>query len=284
MPSPFPGMDPFLEDPAIFPDLHDSLIFCIREALNVVLPQPYYAGIASRVWIEESHRRVEPDVNVLRPIPQVNGGVHPGGRAGGGGVAVAQETATEPVEIEIAYEEVRQTFLEIHAQPGGEHLVTTIEVLSPSNKTPGGHGRTLYLQKQDEVLQSQVHLVEIDLLRIGLPTTLAPPDRTVRTVGHYDYHVCVHRWDRPRVCSVYPVQLTGPLPVVAVPLLPDAPPASVNLKAVLDRAYDSARYRQRARYRDAVPPPPLHPNQEIWVEEILRAAGLRQPPPPEATA
>ena len=276
MPSPFPGMDPFLEDPAIFPDLHDSLITYLRDALNAVLPSPYYAGIASRVWIETSHCHVEPDVNVLRPNPQANGGVHPGN---GGGVAVAVETAPEPVEIEITREEVRQSFVEIRAQRGGDDLVTSIEVLSPSNKTVGVQGRTLYLQKQDEVLQSRVNLVEIDLLRTGLPTTLAPLDRTVRTVGHYDYHVCVHRRDRPLSCFVYPIQLAGPLPVVAVPLLPDAAPVPVSLKTVLDRAYDGGRYRQRARYRAAAPPPALSPAQAAWVEETLRAAGLREPPP-----
>lgn len=266
MPSPFPGMDPYLEDPAVFPDLHDSLIVYLSEALNFVLPPPYYCAIASRSWVENFCQALEPDVFVGAPEQMAEGDV------------------TKPVVVPLGREEVRQTFLEIHADRGGEHMVTTLEVLSPENKGAAGSGRALYLQKQDEVMQSRVHLVEIDLLRIGLSTTLAPPDRTVRTVGHYDYHVCVHRWDRPRICSVYPVQLTGPLPVVAVPLLPDAPPVPVNLKAALDRAYDSGRYRQRARYRDPVPPPPLHPNQVIWVEQTLREAGLIEPPPSGPTA
>ena len=277
MPSPFPGMDPFLEDPAIFPDLHDSLITYMREVLNGILPLPYYAATASRVWIETSQRRIEPDVNVLHPREPLNGGVQAGGA--GGGVAVAEAPATEPFVIPLVQEEVRETFLEIHAQPGGERLVTTIEVLSPANKTPAGHGRTPYLQKQDEILRSRVHLVEIDLLRVGVPTTVVPIDAAVRTAGFFDYHVCVHRWDRPNVCFVYPIQLQGRLPVVSIPLLPDDRPVVVDLKAVLDRAYDSGRYRQRARYREQPPPPPLHPNQAVWVEQLLRAAGLHEPPP-----
>src|SRR5438094_891369 len=67
MPSPFPGMDPYLEDPAVFPDLHDSLITYARDALNAQLPPPYYAGSAARVWVDLSHRHVGPDVGVLRP-------------------------------------------------------------------------------------------------------------------------------------------------------------------------------------------------------------------------
>ncbi len=116
MPSPFPGMDPFLEDPAVFPDLHDRLIFCLSEALNAVLPAPYFTGIASRVWVEASRRRIEPDVNVLRPGQTVNGGGHAGGggrrrrgRSRGDGAGRHRDRASE---------EVREAFLEIHARAG----------------------------------------------------------------------------------------------------------------------------------------------------------------------
>ncbi len=277
MPSPFPGMDPFLEDPAVFPDLHDSMIAYLREVLNAVLPAPYRAGIGSRIWVEPSHRRFGPDVKVLHRTHPVNGGVKPG--VGAGGVAVAEVAATEPVAIEVEIEEQQETFLEIYAEPGGRRVVTTIEVLSPANKTPGGHGRTPYLQKQNEMMRSQVHLVEIDLLRGGVHTTAVPIDAAVARLGFFDYHVCVHRWDQSNTYYVYPIQLQCRLPSVTTPLLPDDPPVAFDLKAVLDRAYDAGRYRDWVPYREAVPPPPLHPNQAIWVEEILRAAGLREPPP-----
>ncbi len=281
MPSPFPGMDPFLEDPAVFPDLHDSLIYCLREALNVVLPPSYHAGIASRVWLEASQRRIGPDVKVLHGPQPVNGGAT--GGSGGGGVAVAEAVATEPVAVEVEVEEERESLLEIYAEPG-RRVVTTIEVLSPSNKTPNGHGRTPYLQKQRDVLQSQIHLIEIDLLRGGVHTTAVPLDAAVPRTGGFDYHVCVHRWDRPNTYYIYPIQLQGPLPVVATPLLLDDPPVPFNLKAVLDRAYDAGRYRDWVSYRNAVPAPPLQPNQLAWAEETLRTAGLREPPPAAPTA
>ena len=279
MPSPFPGMDPFLEDPAIFPDLHDRFITYLSEVLNAVLPPPYFTGIASRVRIESS-RRIGPDVNVLHPT-QLNGGAKVG--SSGGGVAVAEAVGAEPVVVPFEQEELRETFLEIHAEPGGERLVTTIEVLSRSNKTPGDHGRAPYLQKQDEILRSRVHLVEIDLLRSGVHTTVVPLGAAVRMAGSFDYHVCVHRWDQPKVCFVYPIQLQGRLPLVAVPLLPEHPPVVVDLKAVLDRSYDSGRYGQRARYRNEAPPPPLHRNQTLWMEQTLRTAGLIEPPAAEPT-
>ena len=83
MPSPFPGMDPFLEDPAIFPDLHDRLIFCLSEALNGQLPEPYYASLGSRVWVQTAQRRIVPDVSLLHAQQTANGGMVAGGVVGG---------------------------------------------------------------------------------------------------------------------------------------------------------------------------------------------------------
>src|SRR5438067_1949162 len=97
MPSLIPGMDPFLEDPAVFPDLHDNLIAELRNAINAQLPPPYYASSASRVWVEPSQRRVEPDVIVPRPE-----------RPGSGPVEVppvAMAVARPPVVVRIPREE-----------------------------------------------------------------------------------------------------------------------------------------------------------------------------------
>src|SRR5436309_773588 len=119
MPSAIPGMDPFLEDPAIFPDLHASLITELRNAINAQLPPPYYASSASRVWVEPSQRRVEPDVNLLRPE-----------RPGIGTVTAppaATAVARPPVIVRIPREELRETYLDIYAKPGHDRLVATIE-------------------------------------------------------------------------------------------------------------------------------------------------------------
>src|SRR5205809_2589845 len=126
MPSPIPGMDPFLEDPAIFPDLHDNLIAELRNAINAQLPPPYYASSASRVWVEPSQRRVGPDINVLRPE-----------RPGSGAVTappVATAVARPPLVVRIPKEEFRDIYLDLYAKPGNERLVTTIQVLRLTNK------------------------------------------------------------------------------------------------------------------------------------------------------
>lgn len=267
MPSPFPGMDPFLEAPAIFPDLHDSLITYLREQLNGKLAPPYYSGIASRVWIEMSHRHIGPDANVLRS-ESVNGGGATGSAAPGvGGVAVAQ--ATQPVVINVPSDEIRESFLEIYHQPG-ERLVTTIEVLSLSNKSPGAFGRDLYLKKQQEILSSKVHLVEIDLLRAGIHTTAVPLERLREKAGPFDYHVCVHKFDSFEDYYAYPVPLAGKLPVVEIPLLPGDSPVTLDLQAVLDRCYDSGQYARRVRYEELHAALDLTAEQAAWVQQRLR--------------
>src|SRR5690242_9587615 len=144
MPSPFPGMDPFLEHPHVFPGVHDSFITYLREALQAALPQPYFAEINERLWVDAVERPIGPDVDVLR-------GNQPSPPKDNGGVAVATAAPGQPVVITVPQEERRETYLEIRA-PGqdGERVVTSIEVLSLTNKTPGPRGRTLYLQKQQE--------------------------------------------------------------------------------------------------------------------------------------
>jgi hypothetical protein len=271
MPSPFVGMDPFLEDPAIFPDLHERYIYWLSDFLNAALPPPYYTGVASRVWIETSARRIGPDVDVLHPANGKNGG--PLSTPNAGGVAVAQLPA-KPVIVRVPHDIIRETFLEIFAKPGGERVVANIEVLSMTNKTPGEQGRDLYRKKQREVLDSKVHLVEIDLLRGGTHTTAVPLDLAVAKAGTFDYHVCVHHYDNLEDYFVYPICLGARLPSIEVPLLPEDKPVTVDLQAVLDQCYDRGQYARRVRYRGHEPVPPLSPAQMEWAEKILRDKGL----------
>jgi hypothetical protein len=279
MPSPFPGMDPFLEDPAVFPDLHDTLITYLREAINAVLPPPYYARGSARVWIEPVRRHVEPDVDVLRRPPAGNGNAGTGtGAISAGGVAVA----TESVIVRVQQEEIREPFLEvIRAGPGDDRLVATLEVLSLVNKTTGVQGRELYQRKQAQLLNSSVHLVEIDLLRGGTHSTAVPLADARAQAGPFDYHVCVREFDRPSgEFRVYPIRLENRLPTVAIPLLPGDEAVRVALQSVLDRCYDSGHYARWVRYRERTPVPPLRPEQAAWAEQVLREKGILPPPPP----
>lgn len=71
MPSPFPGMDPNLEAPELFPDLHHGLISEIQAALNGRLRPAYHSMVEERVYISDENdpgrEAIIPDVAVIRP-------------------------------------------------------------------------------------------------------------------------------------------------------------------------------------------------------------------------
>jgi len=269
-------MDPFLENPEIFPDLHDSLIFLLKQTLQGRLPKPYYAASSARTWLEVSRLIIKPDVNVLKgkegvPRQPVT--------AGGTAVAVAANPRTQPVVVHVSPEEVRETFLEIYVEdPAGKRLVTSIEVLSPSNKTPGSHGRKPYRRKQRAVLRSKVHLVEIDLLRGGKHTSAVPLAAALGQTGAFDYHACIRRFDHPADFLLYPIRLEQRLPEIAIPLLPDVPAVSIDLQTVFEQSYDAGPYSRSIYYADATPVPPLSAEQAEWAGRLLREKGLIPPP------
>ena len=130
----------------------------------------------------------------------------------------------------------------------GKRLVTSIEVLSLSNKTPGEQGRELYVRKQKELLSSKAHLVEIDLLRGGEHVSAVPLEAAVRDMRAFDYHVTVHCFDDRETFFVYPIRLLDRLPPVAIPLLPGDSPVTVDLQSVFDRCYDAGPYSREIRY------------------------------------
>jgi Protein of unknown function (DUF4058) len=150
MASPFPGMDPYLENPDWFPDLHGSLITLMKGTLQHSLPDSYYAQSSQRVWVEYTRRHIEPDVEV------VQSGRRPQKRASGGGVALADPDAAAPLVVTVETIEhgpFKEPFLEIRRRRGKEiQIVTSIEILSPANKKIGNPGREKFLEKQRETL------------------------------------------------------------------------------------------------------------------------------------
>ncbi|MEX0819991.1 MAG: DUF4058 family protein [Pirellulaceae bacterium] len=264
MPSAFPGMDPYLEHPDIFPDFHDSFVAYLREALQTQLPDPYYAALGRRAWIEVTERFVGPDVTVLRSRQE--------GTGSKGTVALADQPSTEPLVIHVPHDERVEPLVEIYVGRGSERrLATSIEVLSISNKTPGEHGRDLYLKKQQEILQSKVHLVEIDLLRGGKHTTAVPENRLAKADARFDYHVCIHHFDNLEDYFVYPIQLSQPLPEISIPLLPGDGQVPLNLQQVFRRTYETGPYSREIDYDSDVIVPSLTEKQSEWVSQVRSA-------------
>ena len=139
MPSPFPGMDPFLEGQR-WPGFPHHLL---EEILSVLVPRigpRYVADVEERVFIE--HHPEEPR-RLMRPDVYAAGTGTPG-PAPGGGLA----TAVVPVELTLPMPvEERDPFLTIRDREGLQ-LVAVIEVLSPSNKRAGTNDREDYLAKR----------------------------------------------------------------------------------------------------------------------------------------
>lgn len=268
MPSPFPGMDPFLEDPGILPDLHLSMIVYLAEALHPKLPALHYAAIRSRTWIGPILPSSETVAALLRRR-------HRNRREPAPEARTATEPPAKPVVIEVQEHEFRESYLEIlRREDAKDRLVTTIELLSPSNKTPHDRGRKLYLRKQRDVLCSKANLVEIDLLRDGRHTTAVPRECVLLHAGRFDYHVCIRRFGKPRQYVVYPISLRERLPTVEIPLLKGDGNVTVDLQALLDHCYEVGRYDVQARYDKYRPQPPLRPEDAKWVAQLLREKGL----------
>lgn len=260
MPSPFPGMDPWLERPGLFPSFHATLISTIQAALNAALPAGYVASNESRVYVDPELHRI-PDLGVFGPDAPTGGAVATLELKGL--VAAAVEPVSDPVE---------EHYLEI-LSVDDERLVTVIEVVSPSNKT-NSDGRTSYKQKQGECRASGVNLVEIDLVRGGPHVTAVPEPRLRAVAPNSDYHVCVTVAGAPRRYFVAGFALADPLPAISVPLESGVPPVPLDLQAVFNQTFDAGAYAKRVRYARKEPEVPLSPEQRAWAEGVLRATGL----------
>ena len=264
MPSPFPGMDPYLE--AHWGDVHARLVIYISEALQRGLPSDLRARVEERVFIESDNRElrsVYPDVRVYER-PQSRDRSEP---ASDGGVAVA-----EPLVVHRKSEPVTQTFIEIREAGSGGRVITVIELVSMSNKQPGD-GRTLYLKKQAELLAGGVNSVEIDLLRAGQHVIAAPPEQLPRPYRG-PYRICVWRASRPEQWEVYRVPLEVRLPAIAIPLRPTDADVALDLQPLVDRCYETGAYDDLDYTRP--PDPPLDADAEAWVDQLLREKGLRR--------
>jgi hypothetical protein len=261
MPSPFPGMDPYLEPH--WGDVHTRLVTYASDQLQKVLPKDLRARVEERVVVSGlgPPRSVYPDVRVIEADRKSR-------RRSKGAVSVA---VAEPLVIDLPDEPETHTFVEIRDISAGSRLVTVLEVLSPSNKKPG-EAQEQYLRKQLEVLQPEVNLVEIDLLRAGdwivaLPMeALTPKARTL-------YRVVVRRGWKRFQAEYYPISLEKRLPRIKVPLRPTDTDVSLDLQALLDQCYENGGYDDIDYTAD--PEPPLPGPAARWVAQLLRRARPR---------
>jgi len=253
MPSPFPGMNPYLEHPDVFHDFHERFIPACAEALTPLVRPRYFVKLDEQVYVHElpgeaRHLLGRPDVALTSRQ----------GIAAGGATVTALGMPVYGQVPQITVEEERLSFLQV-VDRQSRRVVTVIELLSPTNQS-AGPDREQYIAKRHRLLSTPVHLVEIDLLRCA---ARMPVDGLPRC----EYCVMVSTCnERPRV-ALWPVGLRDRLPVVPLPLDPPDPPAAIDLQQLLHRVYDAAGYED---YVYAVAPQPaLTPEDAAWAQQLL---------------
>ncbi len=260
MPSPFLGMNPYLENPALWSEVHSLLIAAIANSLNPILRPQYRVAIEQRVYQNSAAD------SILVGIPDV-------------AVQASQKTTTETGNIAVAAppitstsvtipmpETIRESYLEVRDVATRE-VVTVIEVLSPKNKRPG-EGRKAYDKKRLRVLGSSTHLVEIDLLHDGKPMLILQNDIPS------NYRILVSRSEYRPKADLYAFNLQNSIPAFSLPLREDDRKPIIDLETLLNELYDRASYDLIIDYRQE-PIPALSEENAAWVDTLLREKGLR---------
>ena len=261
MPSPFPGMDPFIEQQE-WEDFHQRFNNALADMLAPKVEPQYIARVEKRVYVESPPEYDLPDrwadVAVMR--------FHKGGSGPAIATATAadSDTATEECELPMPAER-RETFLVIRERETRE-VITIIETLSPANKR-NGEGYVEYQKKRETILRSLTHLVELDLLRGGtrMPTRHRKPPA--------DYYAIISRADRRPRATLTHWTIRDRLPTLMIPLKPPDPDVPLDLQAALTTVYDRARYQLSLDYHAELSPPLTNDQDRAWVGEVINSLG-----------
>lgn len=261
MPSPFPGMNPYLEASHLWEDFHARLANEISDQLTPRLRPRYLTALTPRVTYEEvsilmPYHAAKPDVGIYQITPQPLANV-------------TTLAAPAPITREVTFEEPFYEYaLEIRETATGV-LVTAIEILSPINKQPGRDAFDAYRRKRREPLRTDAHLLEIDLLRAGRRPV------AIDDLPDAPYFVFLSREERRGMVEIWSLHFHEPLPLVPVPLRPPDPDVSLDLGSALNAIYDRAAYDLRLDYTQSPPEPLLSAEDSRWLHEHLHAQALR---------
>ncbi len=242
----FPGMNPDLENPELWSEVHFGIIGVLARSLNAVITPKYRAAVEQGVYTDSLLVGI-PDVSVFQRGTETT--------------ASQSVTATlsAPLVVTVpVVEETRERFLEIR-DVGTGTVVTVVEVLSPKNKRPG-EGKLKYDAKRQAILNSATHLVEIDLLRTGAPKLMAGGIPS-------DYRILVSRGDRRPAAELYPFNVRDPLPRFLLPLRPGDQEPVIDMPSVLAQVDQEAALALAINYA-IQPTPPLPEADFQWVQTL----------------
>jgi hypothetical protein len=259
MPTPFPGMDPYLERRGIWEQVHTDLIVSIRRFLTPLLRPRYHVGIEERTYLAVLPPDAQgigiPDVLITSPQRHTESAPT--------ATTLTTHATAQPLVAELPMpEEVTERYLEIRTVPE-QQVITVIEIVSPSNKL-SREGRMQYESKRLKVLGSLTHLVEIDLLRAGQPFPMKAP-------GQHDYRILVSRSQhRPRA-DIYLFGVRDVIPTFPIPLRSGEAEPALPLNNILHELYDQGGYDLIIDYRQP-PQQPLSEADAAWAMQLVAQA------------
>ncbi|MBD2457505.1 DUF4058 family protein [Nostoc sp. FACHB-87] len=250
MGNPFPGMNPYLEQPELWHQVHNRLIVAIADDLTPQIAPKYRVSIEERVYTSVDDILLVGIADVAfanRNVPDIS-------------TTLTAAKLSEPTKVKLPIpEQVTERFLEVRATQNKE-VVAVIELLSPKNKI-SKEGRTAYESKRQKILASATNLVEIDLLKQGEPMPILGVKIT-------DYSILVSRsYNRPDA-DLYTFDLKTPIPVFPIPLHEGESEPIIDLQRLLNEVYERARFDLAIDYTQPLKVKRL-PEEEAWIKDIL---------------
>jgi hypothetical protein len=259
-------MDPYIEASGLWGDFHNRLIGELTRVVSEALPRGYVARTGKRSYIvlieseDKAERHFEPDVQVTAPRKRKPTGPVPGAATPAAAASAEAESVSLRAFIE---EDFTERFIDIYELQPERRLVTSIEVLSPSNKKRGSKGWKRYLRKRQALLLGKANLVEIDLLRGGTRMPMLDP------WPNSPYYLLVAREMLAPHCRVWPAFFDRPLPIIPVPLARPDPDIPLALQPLIETICQRGRYEEDIDYAKPLTPP-LGPEQTAWLQRQLQ--------------
>ena len=251
MPNPFPGMNPYLEQPEYWSDFHNQLVAAIARNLIPSLAPKY--RVVTDKWVYKIGNSTsiaigKPDVSVQKSREA---------KTTPAATVTAQQLSVKPMKVAIPLrEEVRQSYIEVK-DTATKEVVAIVELLSPANKT--GEGRQKYLAKRQQILESLTHLVEIDLLRGGSPMPVLNNSKSKH------YHILVSRANTRPTADLYGFNLGDGIPSFPFPLLPTDVEPILDLQQLVSELYEQLGYEYFIDYNNSPPSPWSFDDVKSWV-------------------
>ncbi len=252
MSSPFPGMDPYLESPSFWAEMHNRMIVVIADDLSPKLRPHYRVAIEQRIYLSSpgESQPIVPDVTITQRSTIRSS------------TATIAQPITQPITIALALpEEVRESYLEVREISTGR-VITVLKLLSPKNKR-NGEGRSADERKRQQILASVTHFVEIDLFRRGQAFPLGEASLTT------PYCVLVAGGDRRSNADLFAFSLRETMPSFPMPLANNSIEQIVPLQEIFNGVYDRAGFDLAIDYRQSIPEPALSDDDISWAKELI---------------